>query len=71
MVISKLKPGMIVYRVKKATGLSRFNGKWETWSMYIEEVDVENERVLASGYGGESWYYKSEWSKWRLKRPEN
>ena len=58
MVISKLKPGMTVYRVKKATGLSKFNGK-----------DEENERVLAYGYGGEMWHYKSEWSKWRLKPP--
>lgn len=53
MVISKLKPGMKVYRVKKSTGLSKFNSKWETWEIYIKEVDVENERVLAYGYGGE------------------
>ena len=69
MVISKLKPGMTVYRVKKATGLSKFNGKWDVWYMYIKEVDEENERVLAYGYGGEMWHYKSEWSKWRLKPP--
>lgn len=70
MVLKKLKPGMTVYRVKKATGLSRFNGKWQTWSMYIKEVDEENESVLASGCGKEMWHYKSEWSKWRLNRPE-
>lgn len=71
MVLKKLKPGMIVYRVKSATGLSRFNGKWQTWSMYIKEIDEETEQVLASGYAGERWYPKHEWSKWRMKRPED
>lgn len=69
MVISKLKPGMKVYRVKKSTGLSKFNSKWEMWEIYIKEVDVENERVLAYGYGGEMWHYKPEWSKWRINPP--
>ena len=70
MVLKKLKPGMIVYRVKAATGLSRFNGKWQTWSMCKKEINEETEQVLASGYAGERWYPKHEWSKWRIKRPE-
>lgn len=69
MVLKKLKPGMTVYRVKKATGLSKFNGKWNIWNMNIKEINEESEQVLASGYGGERWYPKHEWSKWRLKRP--
>lgn len=60
---------MTVYRVKKATGLSKFNGKWDIWNMNIKEINEEAEQVLASGYGGERWYPKHEWSKWRLKRP--
>lgn len=71
MVLKKLKPGMTVYRVKKSTGLSKFNGKWETWEMNIKEIDEENERILAYGYAGEQWWHKNEWSKWRLKQPEN
>lgn len=70
MVLKKLKPGMIVYRVKAATGLSRFNGKWQTWNMCIKEINEETEQVLASGYAGERWYPNHEWSKWRIKRPE-
>ena len=70
MVLKKLKPGMTVYRVKKATGLAIYNGKWQTWSMHIKEINEEKEEVLANGYGGERWYSKHEWSKWRLKRPE-
>ncbi len=70
MVLKKLKPGMVVYRVKKATGLAIYNGRWQTWSMCIKEVNEEKEEVLASGYAGERWYSKHEWSKWRLKRPE-
>ena len=67
MILKKLKPGMTVYRVKNTTGLSTFNGKWQTWTMCIKEIDEEKEAVLASGYGGEHWYAKQEWSKWRLK----
>lgn len=71
MVLKKLKPGMTVYRVKASTGLSKFNGKWQTWTMQIKEINEETEQVLASGYAGEHWYPKHEWSKWRLKRPED
>lgn len=70
MTLNKLKPGMTVYRVRKAIGLSRFNCTWEVWDMHIKEIDAENERVLADGYDGERWHYKPEWSKWRIKHPE-
>lgn len=71
MILKKLKPGMTVYRVKKTTGLSIFNGKWQTWTMCIKEIDEEKEAVLANGYGGEHWYAKQEWYKWRLKKPDD
>ena len=69
MTIKKLKPGMTVYRVKRATGLNVFNGEWETWTIRIKEIDEASERVLATGYAGERWYNKNEWSKWRLDVP--
>lgn len=71
MVLSKLKPGMTVYSVKKSTGLSRFNGKWQVWPVVIKEVDEENNRVLASWNGNKAdWYYQHTWSKWRMKIPK-
>jgi hypothetical protein len=71
MVISKLKPGMKVYEVKRATGFNVFNSKWQTWTIIIEEVDAENEKVKASWNSNRSeWFYKNQWSKWRLKIPE-
>lgn len=70
MVIKKLKPGMTVYRVEPAKGLSRLNYKWSTWQVNIIEVDIENEKVLATSNGIAQWYPKHIWSKWRLKRPE-
>ncbi len=69
MVLKKLKAGMTVYRVEKTTGLHRFNGKWNTWTIYIVEVDAENERVLATSNGRTEWVSKHIWSRWRLKRP--
>ena len=39
--------------------------------MCIKEIDEEKEAVLANGYGGEHWYAKQEWSKWRLKKPDD
>ena len=71
MTLKKLKPGMTVYEVKRATGLYKFNSKWEWWYIDIKEIDEENERVLATRSGTvESWYYKPQWSKWRMNRPE-
>ena len=72
MTLKKLKPGMEVYvresntRLERAAGMGMYT--WE--SFHIADVDAENELVLASGHGGERWYHKNEWSKWRLNRPE-
>lgn len=71
MIIKKLKAGMTVYRVEKTTGLQRFNGKWNTWTIKIIEVDVENEKVLATSCGKTEWFGKHIWNKWRLKQPED
>lgn len=72
MIISKLKPGMTVYSVKRATGNAIFYCKWQTWSVYIKEVDIGGNRVLASWNGNKpEWYTEYTWKKWRMKRPEN
>lgn len=72
MILKKLKPEMVVYDVRKSTGLSVFNSRWSTWSVRIIEIDEENEKVFASWNGNPpEWYHKYTWSKWRLKKPEN
>ena len=71
MTLKKLKPGMTVYEVKRATWPAKVNWIWEWWDIKIKEVDEEKERVLASRSGAvEEWYYKPQWSKWRMNRPE-
>lgn len=71
MVINKLKPEMVVYDVKRATGRNIWNGKWRTWTVKIIEIDAENEKVYASWNSNKpEWYMKHIWSKWRIKRPE-
>jgi hypothetical protein len=70
MVIKKLSPGMTVYDVRRSRGNQFYNGKWQTWSVRIIEVDAENEKVLASWNSNKpEWYHKKTWSKWRLKKP--
>lgn len=70
MVLNKLKPGIKVYDVKRATGLHFNMSKWSTWPVFIKEIDIENEMVFASWNGNpERWYNKHTWSKWRLKAP--
>ncbi len=72
MVLKKLKVGMLVYDVREAKGLHRFNVRWQSWSVVINQIDEENERVFASWSGNSpEWYEKRIWSKWRLKRPVN
>lgn len=71
MVIKKLKAGMTVYDVKKARGITRFNGKWQTWPVYIYTVNTEDNRVFASWNGNSPrWYSEIIWKKWRLKIPQ-
>jgi len=69
MVLKKLKVGMKVYRIEKATGLQRYNSKWNTWAVYIEDIDFENERVFARINARTEWYGKHIWSKWRMEQP--
>ena len=43
MVLKKLKVGMLVYDVREAKGLHRFNVRWQSWSVVINQIDEENE----------------------------
>lgn len=71
MVIKKLKPEMTVYDCRLTKGLQRFNSKWSTYNVYVKEVDIENNKVLASWNGNPAeWYSERTWKKWRIKRPE-
>jgi hypothetical protein len=70
MVLKKLKPGMIVYDVRRATGRRAMFSKWCTWTIEIKDIDYEKELVLASWNGNKAeWHSKKTWSKWRLKTP--
>jgi len=70
MVIKKLKPDMVVYDVRRATGINTFQGKWSTWNVVVKDIDEENERVYASwNFNTPRWYHKKTWSKWRINRP--
>lgn len=70
MTIDKLKPGMTVYEVhsyKMGNTTRRSIGVWE---VRIVSVDSEKGIVVASWNGNPaSKYFKSSWSKWRLKEP--
>ena len=44
----KIKAGMTLYDIRKATGLQRFNSKWSTWSVKVLEVDAEKRMIFAS-----------------------
>lgn len=70
MVISKLKPGMVVYSVRRNTGMQAWYYKYSTWTVSIIEIDVEKRAVMASwNHNPPVWYYESSWKKWRLKAP--
>lgn len=70
MVLKRLKPGMTVYQVKRATGYAAISRKWSIWPVYVKEVDEEKGRVLASWNGNKpQWFGEKNWSKWRTKTP--
>ena len=70
MTLDKLEPGMVVYDVhsyRMGNTTIRSVGAWE---VRIVSVDVERRCVVASwNHNPPSTYYKSSWSKWRLKKP--
>lgn len=64
----KIQPGAILWDVRKSTGWSRY--KWDFWPVYIQEVDGEKRRVLASwNYNKPEWMYEQRVTKLRANRP--
>lgn len=65
----KIKPGMILYDVKKST--SMFNRcKLDVWSVRVIEVDQEKRRVFASWNRNQpQWIYERAVTKYRAKNP--
>lgn len=66
----KIKPGMTLYDVRRNTGFGRH--KWNTWPVYIKEVDAENRTVIAS-WNGNAYIkmHEGRVTKYRAKRPED
>jgi hypothetical protein len=69
----KIKAGMTLWDVKKATGLERYRGsKWLIWPVYIKKVDPETRRVLVSWNNNpEKWWHEKTATKLRAKKPQN
>lgn len=65
----KIKPGMILYDVRKST--KPFNRcKWDYWAVKVIEVDQEKRRVFASWNGNApKWIYERQATKYRAKNP--
>jgi hypothetical protein len=73
MKLEKLKPGMVIYDVRKRTGLSYFRGggDYEYWEVFIKQVDLEKREALVSWNGNPArWVSENQLSKYRLKKPE-
>lgn len=65
----KIKPGMVLYDVRRATGWTRF--KWNTWPVYIKEVNSEKREVLASWNSNKpEWMTEHRVTKYRAKMPK-
>lgn len=45
--ISKIKPGQILYDVKRNTGRAAFRGKYSVWEVLVEEVNVGEGYIVA------------------------
>jgi hypothetical protein len=71
MKIEKLKPGMMVYDVHRHKMGNTNMSSVGIWCVYIIDVDIENQVVVASWNTNQpKKFYRRDWLKWRLKRPE-
>jgi len=67
----KIQSGMVLWDVKKSTGLDRFRSKYSCWPVYVKEVDSEERRVLISWNSNPvRWSPEHNVTKFRIKRPE-
>ncbi len=72
IAFSKITPGMTLWDVRKADKMSRWRGsKWSTWRVVVQEVDVQNRRVLASWNGNKAtWMSERNVTRLRAKKPD-
>lgn len=67
----KLKKGMILYDVHSYRAGNTTRRRQGLWKVYIEEVDTEKRRVLASWNGNKAtWYPEYRITKYRATAPE-
>jgi len=67
----KITPGMTLYDVRKHKGFPLpQSSKWDTYPVYVKEIDSENRKVLASwNYNRDKWIPESRVCKYRAKEP--
>jgi hypothetical protein len=73
MKLEKLKPGMVIYDVRKRTGLARFRGggDYEHWPVFVKQVDLEKREALVSWNGNPArWVSERQLSKYRYSEPK-
>ena len=46
-VISKIKPGQILYDVKRTSGFNAFRRKWDVWPVLVDDVNLEEGYIIA------------------------
>lgn len=69
IAFSKIKPGMILYDVRKAKGFSRH--KWDTWQVHVQEVNQQDRTALVSwNFNPPEWMSADRISKYRKSRPK-
>lgn len=69
-VLSKLKPGMIVYSVQRQRMGNTTMSRGCLFNVEIISVDHEDESVVASWNSNKPQrFFKNSWSKWKIKKP--
>lgn len=68
----KIKPGMTLYDVRRATGLVRtMGGKWSTYPVYVRSVNAKNRTVVASWNGNrDTLMFENQVTRYRAKQPK-
>ena len=66
----KITPGMTLYDVRKHRGFSLPYSKWDTWPVFVTDVDTGKRMVLASwNHNKARWISERTVCKYRAKRP--
>jgi hypothetical protein len=73
MKFEKLKAGMELYDVRRATGMAVFRGsKYNVWPVHILEINVTNRKALVSwNYNAARWIPERQVTKYRFNKPKS